>query len=75
MWNLYNKYRQTSNIRGTLVGNNIGDDSDVVGASPVGTAPTTSTFSTEHLASMYWAETTAGRDENQLSLGIWCSLY
>ena len=39
-------YRQTSNIRRTLVGNKIVDHSDLVGASPVGTAPTTSSFST-----------------------------
>ena len=39
-------YRQVSNIRHTLVGNEIVDHSDVVGASPVGVAPTTSSFST-----------------------------
>ena len=39
-------YRQVSNIRRTLVGNWIVDHSDVVGASPVGAAPTTSSFST-----------------------------
>ena len=39
-------YRKTSNIRRTLVGNKIVDHSDVVGASPVGAAPTTSSFST-----------------------------
>ena len=39
-------YRQTSNISRTLVGNKIVDHSDVVGASPVGTAPATSPFST-----------------------------
>ena len=39
-------YRQISNIRRTLVGNKIVDHSDVVGASPVGAAPTTSSFST-----------------------------
>ena len=39
-------YRKTSNISGTFVGNNIVDNSDVVGASPVGAAPTTSEFST-----------------------------
>ena len=39
-------YRQTCNKRRTLVGNNIVDHSDVVGASPVGAAPTTSSFST-----------------------------
>ena len=39
-------YRQISNIGRTLVGNKIVDHSDVVGASPVGAAPTTSSFST-----------------------------
>ena len=39
-------YCQVSNIRRTLVGNNIVDHSDVVGASPIGAAPTTSSFST-----------------------------
>ena len=40
------KYRQVSKIRRTLVGNQIVDHSDVVGASPAGAAPTTSSFST-----------------------------
>ena len=39
-------YRKVSNIRRTLVGSKIVDHSDVVGASPVGAAPTTSSFST-----------------------------
>ena len=39
-------YRKTPNISRTLVGNKIVDNSDVVGASPVGAAPTTSSFST-----------------------------
>ena len=39
-------YRQVSNTRRTLVGKEIVDHSDVVGASPVGAAPTTSSFST-----------------------------
>ena len=39
-------YGQLSNICGTLVGNQIDDHSDVVGASPVSAAPTTSAFST-----------------------------
>ena len=39
-------YRKVSNIRRTLVGNKIVDHSDVVGASAVGAAPTTSSFST-----------------------------
>ena len=41
----YLMYRQIFNIRRTLVGNKIVDHSDVVGASPVGAAPTTSSFS------------------------------
>ena len=40
------KYRKTSNISRTLVSNEIVDSSDVVGASPAGAAPTTSSFST-----------------------------
>ena len=39
-------YRQVSNIRRILAGNKFVDHSDVVGASPVGAAPTTSSFST-----------------------------
>ena len=42
----HNDYRQVSNIRRTLVGNKIVDNSDVTGASPVGAAPTTSSLST-----------------------------
>ena len=47
-------HRQTSNISRTLVSNKIVDHLDIVGASPVGAAPTTSTFSTVRLASMDW---------------------
>ena len=43
---LWLNYRQISNIRRTLIGNKIVDHSDVVGASAVGAAPTTSSFST-----------------------------
>ena len=39
-------YHQTSNISRTLVGNKIVDHSNVVEASPVGAAPTTSSFLT-----------------------------
>ena len=39
-------YRQVSNMRRTLVGNKIVDHSDVVGAAPVGAAPTTSSILT-----------------------------
>ena len=43
---LTSHYHKTSNISRTLVGNKIVDNSDVVGAAPVGTTPTTSSFST-----------------------------
>ena len=43
---LRGNYRKTSNLSRNLVGNKIVDHSDVVGASPVGAAPTTSSFST-----------------------------
>ena len=39
-------YRQVSNISRTLVGNEIVDNSYVVGAVPIGAAPTTSSLST-----------------------------
>ena len=39
-------YRQVSIIRRTLIRNKLVDHSDVVGASPVGAAPTTSSWST-----------------------------
>ena len=41
---LYILYSQTSDISHTLAGNKIVDHSDVVGASPIGAAPTTSSF-------------------------------
>ena len=47
-------YRQVSNIRRALIGNQIVDHSGVVGASPVGAAPTTSSFSTSLMASIYY---------------------
>ena len=43
---VFSKYRKTSNISRALVGNKIVDNSDAIGASPVGAAPTTSSFST-----------------------------
>ena len=68
-------YHKTSNISCTLVGNEIVDNSDVVGAAPVGAAPTTSSFSNKHLASMDWAKTTARGYKKHLNFGIWCDLY
>ena len=65
-------YRQTSNIKHTLIGNKIVDHSDEVGASPFGDAPTTSSFSTWHnVLQKYNCMTRRGK----LSLGIWCGLY
>ena len=54
----YLMYRKTSNISRTSVSNIIVDHSDVVGASPVSPAPTTSSFSTEHLDSINCTKTT-----------------
>ena len=61
-------YRQVSNIRCTLVRKKIVDHSDVVGTSPVRAAPTTSSFSTEHLFLLNWAKTTVRLGEGQLSV-------
>ena len=71
--NIHNIYRQTSNISRTLVGNKIVHHSDAFGTSPVGAAPSASSFSTKHLASMDWAKGTARRDEK--SVGIRWVLY
>ena len=65
-WNI--KYLQTSDIRRTLVCNKLVDHSDVVVASPVGAAPTTSSFSIKRLASMDSAKTNAGRDKESFKL-------
>ena len=62
-------------ISRTLVGNKTVEHSDAEGASPVGAAPTTSSFSTQQLASMDWAKTTTKLDEKNLSFWIWCDLY
>ena len=67
-------YRINSNIIHNL-GKKIVDQSDVVGAPPVGAAPTTSSFSTQYLASMDWTKTIARRDNKDLTFGILCVLY
>ena len=69
VWN----YSQPSDISRTLVDNKLVDQSDVIGAQPVGAA--ISSFSTSHLASMDWAKTIAKREEKHLSFGIWCDVY
>ena len=56
--------------RRPLVGNKIVHHSDVVGASPVGTAPTASSFLTKHLASKDWVKTTVRRDKKHLGFGM-----
>ena len=68
------QYRQTSNINRTLGGKKIVDHADVVGASPVGAAPTTSSFSIKHMTSLDCAKTTTRRNERHLIFGI-CVFY
>ena len=75
-------YRKISNIRHALVGNKIVHHSDVVGASPVIAAPTASSFSTQHMASIDWdkgetrRETFKFWDLVHLILDIWrCILF
>ena len=62
-------YRQTSNTRRALVGSYVADHSHVARAFPVGAAPATSSFSTEHLVSVYCTKTTVRRYEKHLSFG------
>ena len=68
-------YPKISNLRRTLVGNKIVDHSDVVGASAVGAAPTTSSFSTSHLASRDSTKEAAKHYENHLRVRICCVSY
>ena len=63
-------YRKTSNISRTL-GNKFVEHSDVVGASPVGAAATTSSFCHKHMASMDWTKTVTRRDEEYLKVELW----
>ena len=65
---------QTSDISHTLVGNKIVDHSDVVGALPVGAAPTTSSFLTLTWLQWIGQRQLQDRDEKHLSFGIWCIL-
>ena len=67
----YLTFPQTSDLSRALEGNRIVDHSDVVGASPVGAAPTTSSFWTYQLASTYCSKTTARREEKRLIPLIW----
>ena len=71
----HHTYSQTSNINCAFVGNTTVVLSDVVGASCVGAAPTTSSFSTSHLASMDLTKNNATWDEKHLSFGIQWALY
>ena len=68
-------YLQSSYISHTLVSNRIVGFSDVVEASPVGTARTTSSPATSHLASIDWAKVTAWWEEKHVSLSTWCASY
>ena len=68
-------FPKVSNIRRAWVRNAIIDHSNVFGASLVGAAPTTSSFSTVNLASIYCAKATASRVDKHLSCEIRCVLY
>ena len=54
----------TFNMHRNLVSNGIIDHSDVFGASPVCAAPTASSFSTKHLASVDLANTLQDKTRN-----------
>ena len=71
----YHVYCKISNISHTLVGNKIVYHSDVFRASPIGAASSTSSFSTEQLASKDCAKTTARWDGKHLNFVIGCILY
>ena len=66
-------YRQTFDINRTLVGNKIVDHSDVVGASPVGVAPTTSSFSITGLNGLGKDNCKTRRET--FEFGIGCDLH
>ena len=72
---------QMSNIRHNLLGNKIVDhsyavgalsDSFAVGVLPVGTAPTTYSFFTQHLASTDWAKKTARQNKKHKFWDLMC---
>ena len=67
-------YRRTSNIRLASVGNDIFDHLYLVGVLPVCAAPTTSSFSNEHLVSIDCTTATASRGEKHINFGIWCKI-
>ena len=67
--------RKSSDIRCASDGNKIVDHSDAVGASPVGAAPTSSSFSTKHLTSKDLVITIARPHEKHLSFVILCVTY
>ena len=61
-------YHQTSNIRHTLVGNEIVDPSDVVGASPVNDAGCSSnTFILDLTPGLNWAKIIIARPDRNIS--------
>ena len=64
----------TSNIRRTLAGNKIVDHSDVVGASPVGAAPTTSSLSTYNTWLQYNGQMQLQDETKTFMFGDWVRL-
>ena len=75
MGNSTGNYRKTSNVSRTLVGNKIVDNSDVVGASPVGAAPNYIFILNLTPGFNGLGKTTARGDKKYLSFGIRCDLY
>ena len=71
------EYRETSNIRRSLIANKLVDHSDVVGASPVGAVPTSIVILdlTPDFNEIEKKKTTGRLDEKHLRFGVWCDLY
>ena len=64
------KYRQSSNIRHTHVGNKLVDHSDVVETSPFGAAPTTSSF-VDLKTWLHWIGQRQLQDETRVIQILW----
>ena len=67
-------YHQASNISHALIGNKIVDHSDVVGASPVGAAPTASSFLTPGFNILHKDNCKMGRETFEFWDLVWLLL-
>ena len=68
-------YRKTSDISRTLIGNKIVDNSDVVGASPVGAAPNYIFILNLTPGFNGFSKDNCKRIQETFKFGIWCDLY